>query len=193
MEGMGLTPLDSNLNQYDLVIISQIMPMIDADNFWHQKTFNVVLTALWRRWDEQIHEQKDVSMHCTEISEINNKMDGVEIIDLFSESKTKNGEQCEEKENSKQESQDKMKINTIVRKKARNRPGEGRPMTENEENETAMTCWQVLKGSPKKEPHEKSENEGKKPIKKRKKPKDEEEHLEPCYFTGLSQTNRRVK
>ena len=75
MEGMGLTPLDSNLHQYDLVIISQIMPMIDADNFWHQKTFNVVLTALWRRWDEQIHEQKDVSMHCTENSEINNKMD----------------------------------------------------------------------------------------------------------------------
>ena len=89
MEGMGLTPLDSNLHKYDLVIISQTMPMIDADNCWHQKTFNVVLSALWRRWDEQIHEQKDVSMHCTENSEINNKMDGVEIIDLFNESKTK--------------------------------------------------------------------------------------------------------
>ena len=136
MEGMGLTPLDSNLHKYHLVTIFQIMLMIDADNFWHQKTFNVVLTALWRRWDDQILELKDVSMHCTEISEINNKMDGVEIIDLFSESKTKNGEQCEGKESSTQESQDKMKINTIVRKKAKNRPGEGRPMTENEENDT---------------------------------------------------------
>ena len=52
MEGMGLTPLESNLHKYDLVITSLIMQMIEADNFWHQKTFEVVLTNLWRRWDE---------------------------------------------------------------------------------------------------------------------------------------------
>ena len=68
------------------------MQMIEADNFWHQKTFKVVLTDLWRRWDELIHEQKDKSMHCTENSEINDEMDGVEVIDLCSESQTKNGE-----------------------------------------------------------------------------------------------------
>ena len=77
-----------------------------------------------------------------------------------------------------------MKINTIVRKKAKNRPGEGRSMTENEENETALMCWQVLKGSPRKEPHEESENEGEKPVKKLHKPKDEEEHLEPTLNIG---------
>ena len=36
MEGMGLTPLVSNLHKCDPVAISQIMQMIDADNFWHQ-------------------------------------------------------------------------------------------------------------------------------------------------------------
>ena len=68
------------------------MQMIKADNFWHQKTFNAVLTDLRIGWDEQIHKQNDVSMHCTEISEIDDKMDGEEVIDLFIESKTKNGE-----------------------------------------------------------------------------------------------------
>ena len=64
MEGMGLTPLESNLHKYDPVIISLIMQMIEADNLWHQKTFEVGLTDLRRRWNEGIHEQKDVSMCC---------------------------------------------------------------------------------------------------------------------------------
>ena len=70
-------------------------------------------------WNEGIHKQEDASMYCTENSEIDNEMDGVEAIDLCSESKTKNGEQHEGKESSKQESQDKTKINTIVRKKVK--------------------------------------------------------------------------
>ena len=40
MEGIGLTPLESNLHKNDPVIISQIMQMIEADNFWHIKTLN---------------------------------------------------------------------------------------------------------------------------------------------------------
>ena len=52
MEGMGLTPLESNLHKNDLVVISQIMQMIEVDNFWHLKTFEGVLTDLQRRWDE---------------------------------------------------------------------------------------------------------------------------------------------
>ena len=61
------------------------MQMIEVDNFWHLKTFEVVLTNLQRRWDEQIYEQKDMSMYCTENSEINDEMDGIEVIDLCSE------------------------------------------------------------------------------------------------------------
>ena len=50
MEGMGLTPLESNLHKIDPVVISQIMQMIEVDNFWHLKTFEAVLTKLQRRW-----------------------------------------------------------------------------------------------------------------------------------------------
>ena len=35
MEGMGLTPLELNLHKNDPVAISQIMRMIEVDNFWH--------------------------------------------------------------------------------------------------------------------------------------------------------------
>ena len=47
MEGMDLTPLESNLHKYDPVIILQIIQMIETDVFWHQKTFKSVLTDLW--------------------------------------------------------------------------------------------------------------------------------------------------
>ena len=103
MEGMGLTPLELNLHKYDPVIISLIIQMIEADNFWHQKTFESVLTNLQRMWNKGIHKQEDLSMYCTENNQINNEMDGVEVIDLCSESKTRTGKQHEGKESSKQE------------------------------------------------------------------------------------------
>ena len=45
------------------------------------------------------------------------------------------------------------KINTIVREKGKYRTGKGKPMTENEEIETIMMCWEVLKDSLGKETH----------------------------------------
>ena len=53
MEEMGLIPLESNLHKIDPVVISQIIQMIEMGNFWHLKTFEVVLTKLWRRWDNR--------------------------------------------------------------------------------------------------------------------------------------------
>ena len=47
MEGRNLTPLESNLNKYDLVIISQI---------WHHKMFESVLSNLWNMQPEGIHK-----------------------------------------------------------------------------------------------------------------------------------------
>ena len=88
----GINPLELNLHKYDLVIISQIIQMIEADNYWHQKTYESVLTDLWRMWNEQIHKQEDVSMYCTENSDMDNKMDRVEAIGLCSDSKTEKGE-----------------------------------------------------------------------------------------------------
>ena len=184
MEGIGLTPLESNLHKYDLVIISLIIQMIEADNYWHQKTFESVLTDLQRIWNEGIHEQEDISMYCTENSEMDNKMDGVEVIDLCSESKTENGERCKGKESPKQESQDKMKINSIIGKKGINRPGESKRMTKNKENESTMMCWEALNDFLKKEPHIELKNKGEKPIRKTQKQKHEEEHVEPTLNTG---------
>ena len=51
MEGMGLTPLESNLHKTDLVFISHTIQMIEVDNLWHLKTIEAVLTDLQRRWD----------------------------------------------------------------------------------------------------------------------------------------------
>ena len=34
MEGMNLIPLESNLHKYDELIISQIINMIETDNFF---------------------------------------------------------------------------------------------------------------------------------------------------------------
>ena len=126
---MGLIPLESNLHKNDLVIISQIIQMIEVDNFYHLKTFEAVLTDLQRRWDQVIHEQKDVSTHCTENSEINNEMDGIEVIDLCKTSEFHDGN-----ESTKQESQDKRKSKTITRLESKNRPEKDKLMAESEEN-----------------------------------------------------------
>ena len=63
MEGMDLIPLESNLHKFYLVIISQIINMIESDNFWHGKTFESVMSNLWNMWAEGIQE---LEMHtCT--------------------------------------------------------------------------------------------------------------------------------
>ena len=121
MERMDLTPLESNLHKYDLVIISLIIQMIEMDIFWHQKTFESVLTDLRKMWKEGIHKQEDTSLYCTESGEINNEMDRVKVIDLCSVSQTKNDEQDKGRESAKQESQDKMKTDAIDRMEDRNR------------------------------------------------------------------------
>ena len=109
MEGMDLIPLESNLHKYDPVIISQIIHMIEVDNFWHHKTFESVMSDLQNMWMEGICKLENTHMHCTNDDENNNKMDGVEIIDLCSVGQSKNEAHVEGKESTKQESQDKLK------------------------------------------------------------------------------------
>ena len=46
MEGMKLIPIESNLHKFHPVIISQIINMIEMDNFWHHKTFESVMSDL---------------------------------------------------------------------------------------------------------------------------------------------------
>ena len=54
MEGMNLIPLESNLHKYDPVSISQIINMIETDNFWHYKMFESVMSDLQNMWTEGI-------------------------------------------------------------------------------------------------------------------------------------------
>ena len=90
MEGMDLIPLESNLHKFHPVIISQIINMIDLDNFWHRTTFESVMSNLWNMWMEGIQELENSRMYCTNNDENNNEMDGVEVIDLCSVSQSKN-------------------------------------------------------------------------------------------------------
>ena len=80
MEGMDLIPLESNLHQNHPVIISQIINMIESDNFWHHKTFESVMSNLRNMWLEGIQELENARMHCTNDDESNNAMDGIELI-----------------------------------------------------------------------------------------------------------------
>ena len=77
-----------------------------------------------------------------------------------------------------------MKRKTIARMESKNRPEKDKLMAESEEKETAMMCWENLKYSPGKEPHEESENKGKKSVEKTQKPKDEEEHVNSTLYMG---------
>ena len=56
MEGLDLILLESNLHQYHLVIISQIINMIGSDNFCHHKTFESVKSNLQNMWSDGIQE-----------------------------------------------------------------------------------------------------------------------------------------
>ena len=46
MEGLDLIPLESHLHKFNPVIISQIINMIELDNFWCHKTFESVMSDL---------------------------------------------------------------------------------------------------------------------------------------------------
>ena len=111
MGGLDLIPLESNLHQYHLVIISQIINMIESDNFCHHKTFESVKSNLWNMWSEGIQELDNVRTRCTDDDKNNNEMDGIEVIDLCSVSWCGNDTISEGKESAMQESQDKSKHN----------------------------------------------------------------------------------
>ena len=106
---MDLIPLESNLHQYHLVIISQILNMIKSDNFWHCKTFESVMSNLRNMWSEGIQKLENACMLCTDDDENNNEIDEIEVIDLCSVSPCRNDAISEGKESAMQESQDKSK------------------------------------------------------------------------------------
>ena len=189
MEGMDLIPLEANLHKYDPVIISQIINMIETDNFWHCKTFESVMSDLRNMWTEGIRELENTHMHCTNNDKNNNEMDGVEVIDLCSVNQSKNNVPVEGKESAKQESQDKSKHDATDKMEAELKTIRSESMTKNEKVESTMMCWESMSNFTEEEPHKEPEKVAKKPVEKMEKPKHEEEHVGPTLNTGTRLKN----
>ena len=184
MEGMDLIPLESNLHKFHPVIMSQIINMIESDNFWHRKTFESVMSDLRNMWMEGIQELENSRMYCTNNDENNNEMDGVEVIDLCSVSQSKNDTLSDGKESAKQESWDKSKHDGTDKMEAELKTVMSDSTTENDKVESAMMCWKLASDFSKEETHEEPEKVAKIPIEKTEKQKHEEEHVGPTLDTS---------
>ena len=184
MEGMDLIPLESNLYKFNPVIISQIINMIKSDNFWHWKTFESVMSDLRNMWVEGIQELENAHMHCTNNDENNNEMDGEEVIDLCSVSRSKNDMFSDGKESAKQESQDKSKHNGTDKMEVELKTMRNESTTKKEKVESAMMCWEPTRIFSEEEPHKEPEKVAKKPIEKMEKQNHGEEHVVPTLDTG---------
>ena len=170
---MNLIPLESNLHKYDPVVISQIINMIETDNFWHHKTFESVMSDLWSMCTEGIQEFENTHIHCTNNDKNNNEMDGVEVIDLCSVSQSKNDAFAEGKESTKQEIQDKSKHDAADKMEVKLRTIVSKSMTKNEKVESAMMSWESMSNFMVEEPHKEPDKVVKKPVEKMEKPKHE--------------------
>ena len=184
MEGLDLIPLESNLHRYHPVIISQIINMIESDNFCHHHTFESIKSDLRNMWSEGIQELENARAHCTDGDENNNDMDGVEVIDLCSVSRSGTNTISEGKESAMQESQDKSKHDEINKKAAELKTVRNETMTKKDNVESVMMCWESTESFVEKEHREEPEKMTNKPVEMTEKQKHEEEHVEPTLNIG---------
>ena len=184
MEGMDLIPLESNLHKFHPVIISQIINMIELDNFGHHRTFESVMSDLRNMWTEGIQELENSRMCCTNNDENNNEMNGVEVIDLCSVNQSKNDTLSKGKESRKQESQDKLKNNGTDKMEVEIKTMKSQPMTKKDIVESAMMCWEPTSNPSEEQPHKEPEKMTKKPVEKMEKQKHGEEHVGPTLDTS---------
>ena len=184
MEGMDLIPLESNLYRNHPVIISQIINMIEMDNFWHYRTFESVMSDLWNMWTEGMQELENEQMDCTNGDENNNEMDSIEVIDLCSVSRCENRAFSIGKESANQESQDKSNHDETDRKIVDLTTVKDEPATKRDIVESAMMCWESTESLAEEEPHDKPKKVTNKPVETTEKQKHEEEHVRPTLDTG---------
>ena len=184
MEGLDLILLESNLHQYHPVIISQIINMIESDNFCHHKTFDSVKSNLRNMWSEGIQELENARMRCTDDDENNNEMDEIEVIDLCSVSQCGNDTISEGKESAMQESQDKSKHDETNKRVAELKTVRDKSTTKKYNVESAMMCWESTESLAEKEDREEPEKMANKLVETMEKQKHEEEQVEPTLNTG---------
>ena len=181
MEGRDLILLESNLHP---VIISQIINMIESDNFCHHKTFESVKSNLRNMWSEGIQELENVRTHCTDDDENNNEMNEIEVIGLCSVSWCRNDMTSEGKESAMQESQDKSKHDESNKKVAELKTIRDESTTKKYNVESAMMCWESTESLAEKEHCKEPEKMANKLIETTEKQKHEEEQVEPTLNTG---------
>ena len=184
MEGLDLIPFESSLHRYHPVIISQIINMIESDNFCHHQTFESVKSNLQNMWSEGIQELENARMRCTDDDENNNEMDGIEVIDLCSVSRCENDTISEGKESAMQESQDKSKHDETNKKVTELKTIRDKSTTKKDNVESAMMCWESTESFVEKEHREEPEKMANKLVETTEKQKHEEEHVEPTLNTG---------
>ena len=184
MEGLDLILLEPNLHQYHPVIISQIINMIESDNFCHHKTFESVKSDLRNMWSEGIQELENACTRCTDDDKNNNEMDGIEVIDLCSVSWCGNDMISDGKESAMQESQDKSKHDETNKKVAELKTIRDESTTKKDNVESAMMCWESTESLAEKEHCEEPEKMANKLVETTEKQKHEEEHVEPTLNTG---------
>ena len=184
MEGLDLIPLESNLHQYHPVIISQIINMIESDNFGHHQTFESVKSDLRNMWSGGIQELKNAHTHCTDDDENNNEMDGIEVIDLRSVSRCGNDTISEGKESAVQESQDKLKHDETNKKFDKLKTIRDKSTTKKNNVKSAMMCWESTESLAEKEHRKEPEKMANILVEMMEKPKHEEDHVESTLNTG---------
>ena len=184
MEGVDLIPLESNLHRYHPVIISQIINMIEADNFCHYQTFESVKRDLRNMWSEGIQELENARSHCTNNDENNNEMEEIEVIDLCSVSRCKNDPIPEGEESTMQESQDRSKHDETDRKLEEFTTVRDNPTTKKGNVESAMMCWEPVENLEEEESHDEQEEKANMLVETTEKQKHEEEHVGPTLVTG---------
>ena len=184
MEGMDLISLESNLHRYHPVIISQIINMIEADNFCHHQTFESVKRDLRNMWSEGIQELENARSHCTNNDENNNEMEENEVIDLCSVSRCENNSIPEGKESEMKESQDRSKHDKTDRKLDEFTTVRDNSMTKKDNAESAMMCWEPIENLEEEEPRDGQEENSNMLVETTEKQKHEEEHVGPTLVTG---------
>ena len=184
MEGVDLIPLESNLYRYHPVIISQIINMIEADNFCHYQTFESVKRDLRNMWSEGIQELENARSHCTNNDENNNEMEEIEVIDLCSVSRCETDPIPEGEESAMQESQDRSKHDETDRKLEEFTTVRDNPTTKKGNVESAMMCWEPIENLEEEESHDEQEEKANMLVETTGKQKHEEEHVRPTLVTG---------
>ena len=181
-----MIPLESNLHQYHLVIISQIINMIESDNFCHHKTFESVMSNLRNMWSEGIQELENARTHSTDDDKNNNEMDGIVVINLCSVSRCGNDTISKGKESAMQESQDKLKHDETNKMVDELKTVRDESTTKKDNVESAMMCWESTETLAEKEHREEPEKVANKLAETTEKQKHEEEHVEPTLNIKIS-------